>query len=485
MHYHDEIDFKVFVPAGGGSVPVTGSVDIHGGSQISLWIDAYPIGWPDHYPVFVDTLNPPSQTFSGSFPQLSTDREVLLHVYMASAADPVTVNMTATVPGTVGGACTPLMPKETTGEACAAKNASASQGTHADPVNTATGNFNESFDDIAVPGRGPALALNHAYNSLQAATDGPLGFGWAHSYAASLAVDATSGVATVHQETGSEVYLYPDGAGGFEAPPRDVATLVHDNVNGTYTFRRCNAITMVFSSTGQLTSITDRNGYATTLQYASGKLSTVTDPANRKLHFTWSGTHVTSVSDDAGRSVSFGYTDGAGNLTDYTDVGGAAWQFGYDGAHHLTTMRRPRQAGVQNPPLTTNFYDAAGRVTSQTDELSPLRPPTLIDYTIIPGSTKITDPKGNVTVEAYTNFVRTAVTRGYGTSASPPGTSSPTPTPWASPRSPTPTTTSPPRPMTGTGTWCRTPTPGATRCWPPTTPSTSPSPSPTSTGGRR
>jgi RHS repeat-associated protein len=257
------------------------------------------------------------------------------------------------------------------------------------------------------------LALEHAYNSLQAGTDGPLGFGWTHSYAASLAVNATTWVATVHQETGSEVYLYPDGAGGFEAPPRDVATLVH-NANGSYTFRRCNATTMVFASTGELTSIADRNGYATTLQYSSGKLSTVTDPANRKLHFTWTANHVTSVADDSVpvRSVTFGY-DGAGNLTDYTDVGGAAWHFGYDG-YYLTTMRRPRQAGVPNPPLTTNVYDAGGRVTSQTDELNR---PTLIDYTSIPGSTKITDPKGNITVEAYTNFVRTAVTRGYGTAA--------------------------------------------------------------------
>ena len=46
------------------------------------------------------------------------------------------------------------------------------------------------------------------------------------------------------------------GAGGFEAPVRQVATLVR-NPDGTYTFRRCNALTMGFSATGQLTSIAD------------------------------------------------------------------------------------------------------------------------------------------------------------------------------------------------------------------------------------
>ena len=314
--------------------------------------------------------------------------------------------------GNLPAPCTPLAPMETTGQNCAVKHAAAAQGSAADPVNTATGNFNESFSDVSVPGRGPGLDLSHAYNSLRAGIDGPLGFGWTHSYATRLAVNATSGVATVHQETGAEVSLYPNGSGGFVAPPRAVASLVR-NGDGTYTFKRCNTTTMLFSATGQLLSIGDRNGYSTTLQYVAGKLSTVTDSANRKLHFTWTGTRVTSVTDDTSRAVSFAY-DGAGNLTDYTDVGASVWHFTYDGAHHLLTMRRPRQTGLPTPKVVTNVYDAGGRVTSQTDELNRT---TTIDYTSIGGSTKITDPKGNVTVEGYRDYVRTSITRGFGTPA--------------------------------------------------------------------
>lgn len=209
-------------------------------------------------------------------------------------------------------------------------------------MNTATGNFNESFEDITIPGRGPGIALTHAYNSLQAVqdgavapVDGPLGVGWTTSYDAHLSfAPAPSGVVTVHQETGAELAMYPDTNGGFEAPPRAVATLkavVANNVT-TYEFMRCNTTTMVFSApdasgTARLLSIADRNGNPTTLQYdGSGKLSTVTDAASRRIYFYWTGNHVTTVSDRplpdaAARKVSFAYNDVAGNLTDYTDVG--------------------------------------------------------------------------------------------------------------------------------------------------------------------
>jgi RHS repeat-associated protein len=75
-------------------------------------------------------------------------------------------------------------------------------------------------------------------------------------------------------------------------------------------------------------------------------------------------------------------------------------------------MRRPRHAADPTPPVTTNVYDGSGRVTSQTDELNRT---TTLDYTSIAGATKVTDPKGNVTVIGYEDGVRTFITRGWGT----------------------------------------------------------------------
>jgi len=46
------------------------------------------------------------------------------------------------------------------------------------PVNSATGEFWHTFDDISVPGRGFGLDFSRTYSSLRASTLGPLGYGW-------------------------------------------------------------------------------------------------------------------------------------------------------------------------------------------------------------------------------------------------------------------------------------------------------------------
>ncbi|MCA1833757.1 MAG: DUF6531 domain-containing protein [Actinomycetota bacterium] len=56
------------------------------------------------------------------------------------------------------------------------------------PIDTATGNFWHSFQDLAIPGRGPAIDFSRTYNALAAAVDGPFGFGWSDSYAMSLSI---------------------------------------------------------------------------------------------------------------------------------------------------------------------------------------------------------------------------------------------------------------------------------------------------------
>jgi len=59
-------------------------------------------------------------------------------------------------------ACAPLSADVTLGHNCAAKAVSNAQVEMADPVNTATGNFHESFTDLAIPGRGPGVVLSHS-----------------------------------------------------------------------------------------------------------------------------------------------------------------------------------------------------------------------------------------------------------------------------------------------------------------------------------
>ncbi len=95
------------------------------------------------------------------------------------------------------------------GNNCAQRHDTAGQILAADPVNTATGNFHETFADFTIPGRGPSLALSHSYNSLQARNDAPLpssrfplGYGWTHAYGMSLVLDDVAILEYGHRDAG-------------------------------------------------------------------------------------------------------------------------------------------------------------------------------------------------------------------------------------------------------------------------------------------
>lgn len=270
--------------------------------------------------------------------------------------------------------------------------ACATHPAHADPVQTATGNLVETATDLSVPGRGPGLAFTRTYNALDAASaTGPdaLGYGWTDAYAATLSVDPASGEVTVHQGDGATATFAPTAGGGFTAPAWVVATLVQDS-DGSYTFSLPTQLHYRFSPAGQLLSISDRNGYATTLGYTGGVLTSVTDSAGRALSLAYNGAgQLTSVTDPAGRTVTYAY-DAAGDLASVTDPTGALTSYGYDRAHELTSITLPTGAVI------TNSYDSAGRVVAQTD---PLGQVTAFSYA--PGRTTITDPRGTRTVEDY------------------------------------------------------------------------------------
>lgn len=278
------------------------------------------------------------------------------------------------------------------------------------PVNCATGVFWHEFTDVAVPGRGVPLKLTRTYSSINAEVDGPFGHGWSSSYDMALSIDGETGAATVHEEGGSSVVFPATEGGGFETPPRVLASLVH-NGDGTYSFSRfSDHIEYVFGEDGKLLREVDRNGEATQLTYSGGKLTDVTDPSGRTLTFAYSGAHVSSVTDPMGRVTTFTY-DGEGDLVEATDPLGRAWGFAYDSQHRMLTMTDPRGGA------TSNTYDSAGRVVAQTD---PMGRETDFAYEGDPtspegGTTRMTDPRGDLTLYQYRNLELASVTRGYET----------------------------------------------------------------------
>jgi RHS repeat-associated protein len=278
------------------------------------------------------------------------------------------------------------------------------------PVNCATGVFWHEFTDVSVPGRGVPLQLTRTYSSINAEVDGPFGYGWSSSYGMSLSIDSETGAGTVHEEGGSSVMFPPSGPGEFEKPPRVLASL-RENGDGTYSFIRfSDHIQYVFAADGRLLSEVDRNGNATTLSYSGGKLTTITDPSGRTLSLAYSGSHVSAVTDPMGRTAEYAY-DGAGDLVEAIGPLGRTWHFSYDGFHRLLTMTDPRNG------VTANTYDPAGRVVAQTD---PMNRETTWEYEGDPtspegGTTRLTDPRGDLTVYHYRNLELVSLTEGAGT----------------------------------------------------------------------
>ena len=274
--------------------------------------------------------------------------------------------------------------------------------TPGDPVDCASGDFYHTFTDVSVPGRGPALDLTRTYNSLTAATEGIFGYGWTTSYEANLEVNEDDSI-TITEGDGSQVTATPDGS-DFTLPSWADSTLVH-NEDGTYTFVRQQTETFTFNSSGQLTSITDLNGYSTTLSYTSGKLTTVTDSDGRTITLSYGDNGLVSeVTDPDSQHTTYAYDD-SGNLTSVTDAMSRVTSFTYDDNHLMLTMTMPngQSGGPDAGDTYTNTYNGSDQVLTQTDPdgLETTYAYSGDNFSDSGGTTTITDPHGNVETESY------------------------------------------------------------------------------------
>jgi len=113
--------------------------------------------------------------------------------------------------------------------------------------------------------------------------------------------------------------------------------------------------------------------------------------------------------------VAYGYLDANGNptsnLTSAKDLNGNTWTFAYDSQHELTVMKTPVCAATPGCNGIVNVYNG-GRVMSQTDAMGRI---TTFAYSN--GTTTITDPRGNVTVDEYQNNLLMSETKASGTGA--------------------------------------------------------------------
>ncbi|HEY1700152.1 MAG TPA: DNRLRE domain-containing protein, partial [Trebonia sp.] len=188
-----------------------------------------------------------------------------------------------------------------------------SSGQAYDPL---SGNYTTSATDAAVKSAGPALEIDRTYNSLDPRTSGAFGAGWSSLADASLADDtANSKTVLVTLPTGQQMRFGENGDGSYAAPEGSPDALKGSS-SASWTLRDSAGNRYAFTGAGQLTSITDENGYAQDFAYnSSNQLTTITDAiSGRTLTLTWSTPsgasypHVATVATQAPGSGDAAYT---------------------------------------------------------------------------------------------------------------------------------------------------------------------------------
>ena len=270
-------------------------------------------------------------------------------------------------------------------------------------VRILNGNVTEVRDDLdfASP-HSLGLSFKAVYNS-RSDISGALGFGWTHTYGASLDPAVETGAATlikIVDQTGGAHFFQEETAGVFAGTLKELSQVKTEA--GDYVWYRLDGSRYGFSAPGRLLWIDDEKGNRLTLAYdGQDRLETVTDTVSgRTLTFYYNGEglldHITGPVSDAvadGIWVSYGY-DASQNLTQVTYADGSGYQYGYEDpldAHNLTEKRN-----ALDHLLNSWSYDAQDRCESS---FSREGKTVSIDY-VSASQVEITDGYG--TLRTYT-----------------------------------------------------------------------------------
>jgi RHS repeat-associated protein len=270
-----------------------------------------------------------------------------------------------------------------------------------EPVNAATGNFYLQVTDHSVSGYGPALALIRTYNAL-APVEGSMGWGWRHSFEATVEVDEVAAQVNVTYPDGHGALFAIEADGSYTAAAGNFAGLTKDGSG--YSLTEKDQSVCRFDLDGRLMTIADRRGNTLTLSYtAQGRILSVTDAAGSMLSFAYNAEgRLASVTDPLGRQSTYAY-DVNGNLTAAADRSGATTTYGYYADHRMLSA-----TDALGRAFVTNEYDLQGRVVKQWDAAGALSTLAYLDKNTSTGylETVFTDAKGNATTYSYDDDYR-------------------------------------------------------------------------------
>jgi RHS repeat-associated protein len=232
-------------------------------------------------------------------------------------------------------------------------------------IGVANGEATLDRDLFSVPSYGPPQALSLHYSSLESATTGRFGYGWASNLSQFLTYD--NGFVVWHPADGGAVPFGQVGAtwtplrGNFE-------TLTRNASEDIVTFKDQSKV--VFdNATGRLKRIENRFGKALTLVW-NATTATATDASGRVTNLVIDGSgRITDATDSAGRHWVFRF-NGSGDMDRITDPAGNNTDLAY-AAHQLTgvTRTRSRVSGADETIVWSLGY-ASGKATSVTDPVS-------------------------------------------------------------------------------------------------------------------
>ncbi|GGA33481.1 type IV secretion protein Rhs [Dyella nitratireducens] len=242
------------------------------------------------------------------------------------------------------------------------------QNSIGDPINVGNGNVYRFDEDFSA---GRWLTFGRYYNSASTAGLDTMGQHWRHSYASHLTYTAATSssaasVTITREDDRVSTYQLVGSQWSGEADVPDALTEQTDssgNPLGWTLLRVDTRSTEQFNVSGQLTSITDANGFVTTLIYSTsstpsnvapgpGYLISVVDPQQRAIQLTYNGSGlINQVTAPDGSTYSYAY-DSNHELQTVTYPGGKSWTYLYG--------ESPNNGGNTSVGLLTGVIDEAG-----------------------------------------------------------------------------------------------------------------------------
>lgn len=285
-----------------------------------------------------------------------------------------------------------------------------------DPVHAGIGNYFFSRRLFGFPGKGLPFDFEVVYNSRDNLANGPLGFGWTHSW--NVVLTPSGNDVSIRWGDGRVDRFTGDGAGGFAQNASRTLVKVTKPDASRYVATLHDGVAYEFDAAGRLQSVADPNGNRITVAWSSaspGLVDHLTDTAGRTISLTHDAAgRVTAIASPlkTGSTVSFLY-DANGDLAGIVDPRGKTWAFAYDGSHRVATV-----VDAKGATTLTNTYDSSGRVARQVDGGG-----NALAYAYVTDAagttTTITPPSGNAVVHRYDPAGNVAaMTDGEGRSAS-------------------------------------------------------------------